>query len=217
MSQEETVIYEHALNETGERALPPRIAERPILSFAAIFVILFYCAFTFTSIVLFPTAFSPVVNYLSDLGNSTFNPKGAWFYNAGCILTGLALFPFYAGFYEWYSAERRRKFLMVATQVVGFVSAFSLIMIGVFSEDSMAQHLFWSEVFFVFNLLVLILANITLMTHSKFIKPIGYYGLAVAVVNLLFVALTSTPLLEWFTVFTALIYAGLLAYNTLRL
>jgi hypothetical protein len=81
----------------------------------------------------------------------------------------------------------------------------------------MAQHLFWSELFFVFNLLVLILANLALMTRPKFIRPIGYYGLAVAVVNLLFVVLTSTPLLEWFTVFTALVYAGLLAYNTLKL
>lgn len=197
--------------------MPYRVANRPILSVAAIFVILFYCAFTLTSIVLFPSAFSPVVNYLSDLGNSTFSPNGAWFYNAGCILTGLALFPFYAGLFEWYTKERKRKLLLVATEVVGLVSAFSLIMIGVFSEDSMAQHLFWSEVFFVFNLLVLILANISLMTHPKFIKPIGYYGLVVAVVNLLFVVLTSTPLLEWFTVFTALAYAGLLAYNTLRL
>ena len=201
----------------GVESTLPRIADRPILSFAAAFVIVFYCAFTVTSIMLFPTPFSPVVNYLSDLGNSTFSPRGAWFYNAGCILTGLALFPFYAGFYEWYTPEKRRKVLMVGTQVVGFVSAFSLIMIGVFSEDTMAQHLFWSEVFFIFNLLVLILANISLMTHPRFVRPIGFYGLAVAVVNMLFVVLTSTPLLEWFTVFTALIYAGLLAYNTLKL
>ena len=201
----------------GVESTLPRIADRPILSFAAAFVIVFYCAFTVTSIMLFPTPFSPVVNYLSDLGNSTFSPRGAWFYNAGCILTGLALFPFYAGFYEWYTPEKRRKILMAATQVVGLVSAFSLIMIGVFSEDTLAQHLFWSEVFFIFNLLVLILANISLMTHPKFVRPIGYYGLAVAVVNMLFVVLTTTPLLEWFTVFTALIYAGLLAYDTLQL
>jgi hypothetical membrane protein len=148
------------------------------------------------SVMLFPSAFNPIVNYLSDLGNSKFSPKGAWFYNAGCILTGLALFPFYAGFLEWYTREKWRKFLMALTQVVGFLSAFSMIMIGVFSEDSMAQHLFWSQLFFVFNLLVLILANISLITRPKFIRPIGYYGLAVAAVNLLFVLLTSTPLLE---------------------
>jgi len=203
--------------QSGKPALSRRIAELPVLCLAAIFVIAFYCAFTLTSVALFPSAFSPIINYLSDLGNSSFNPKGAWFYNTGCILTGLALFPFYAGFYRWYTRERRRKLLLVLTQVVGFLSAFSLIMIGVFSEDSIVQHLFWSELFFLFNLMVLILANIALITRPQFIRPIGYFGLAVAVINLLFVVLTTTPLLEWFTVFTALGYAGLLAYNTLKL
>jgi len=107
--------------------------------------------------------------------------------------------------------------MIVVSQTIGFLSAFSLIMIGLFSEDQLAQHLFWSDLFFVFNLIVLILANASLMTRPKFIRSIGYFGLAVAVVNLLFVVLSNTPLLEWFTVFTALGYVGLLAYNTLKL
>ncbi len=177
---------------------------------------MFYCALTFTSIALFPSAFSPVDNWLSDLGNSSFNPNGAVFYNVGCILTGLALFPFFAGLYKWYTSEKLRKVMIMATQVVGFFSAFSLIMIGVFSEDYMTQHVFWSNVFFAFNLIVLILANISLMTHSKFRRPIGYYGLVVALINLLFVVFSNTPLLEWFTVFTALFYVALLSHNTLN-
>ena len=63
---------------------------------------------------------------------------------------------------------------------------------------------------------VLILANISLMTHSKFRRLIGYYGLVVAMINLLFVVFSNTPLLEWFTVFTALFYVALLSYNTLN-
>jgi hypothetical membrane protein len=186
----------------------------PILSVAAVFVIGFYVVFTSISISLFPTVFSPLVNFLSDLGNSTFSPNGAWFYDAGCVLTGLALFPFYLGFYKWYTRGTWRKVGMIGTQIVGLLSAFSLIMIGVFSEDTLAPHLFWSQLFFIFNLLVLILANASLMNREKFIKPIGYYGLVVAVINVLFVVFGSTPLLEWFTVFTALGYAGMLAYNT---
>ena len=178
---------------------------------------MFYCAFTFTSIALFPEPFSPVNNWLSDLGNSSFSPRGAVFYNVGCILTGLALFPFFGGFYKWYTNEKPRRLLMMITQAVGFIAAFALIMIGVFSEDYMAQHVFWSDVFFVFNFIVLILANAALMTHSKFIRPIGYYGLVVAVINLLFVAFSNTPILEWFTVFTALGYVAFLSYNTLKL
>jgi hypothetical membrane protein len=188
-----------------------------VLSTAGILVILFYCAFTFTSIVLFPGPFSPVNNWLSDLGNSIFNPRGAVFYNLGCILTGLMLFPFFGGFYKWYTDEKRRKVLMMIMQAVGFIAGFALIMIGVFSEDYMAQHVFWSDVFFVFNLIFLILANASLMTHPKFIRPIGYYGLVVALINLVFVAFSNTPILEWFTVFTALGYVAFLSYNTLKL
>jgi hypothetical membrane protein len=55
---------------------------------------------------------------------------------------------------------------MTITQVVGFISAFALIMIGVFSEDYMTQHVFWSDVFFAFNLIVLILANDSSEVHE---------------------------------------------------
>jgi hypothetical membrane protein len=187
-----------------------------VLPIAGILVILFYCAFTLTSIVLFPRPVSPLNDWLSDLGNSSYNPHGAIFYNVGCVLTGLALFPFFAGFYYWYTDEKWRKSLIMITQAVGFIAAFALMMIGVFSEDAGAIHHLWSLVFFVLNLVVLILANVSLMTHRKFIRPIGYYGLIVAVINLLFVGLAYTSILEWFTVFTALGYVAFLSYNAFR-
>lgn len=193
-----------------------RTSKWAMLPIAGILVILFYCAFTFTSIFLFPRPVNPLNDWLSDLGNSTYNPQGAIFYNVGCVLTGLALFPFFAGFYYWYTNEKWRKSLVVMTQAVGFIAAFSLMMIGVFSENAGAIHHLWSLVFFIFNLLVLILANVALITHRKFIKPIGYYGLIVAVINLLFVGLAYTSILEWFTVFTALGYVAFLSYNTFR-
>jgi hypothetical membrane protein len=154
--------------------------------------------------------------WLSDLGNSSYNPQGTIFYNVGCVLTGLALFPFFAGLYYWYTDEKWRKSLIVTTQAIGFIAAFALMMIGVFSEDSGAIHHLWSVVFFVFNLLVLILAKVSLMTHRKFIRPIGYYGLVVAVINPLFIGLSYTSILEWFTVFTALGFVAFLSYNTLK-
>ena len=187
-----------------------------VLPIAGILVILFYCAFTLTSIVLFPRPVSPMNDWLSDLGNSSYNPQGAIFYNVGCVLTGLALFPFFAGLYYWYTDEKWRKSLIMITQAVGFIAAFALMMIGVFSEDAGAIHHLWSLAFFVFNLLVLILANVSLMTHRKFIRPIGYYGFIVAVINLLFVGLAYTSILEWFTVFTALGYVAFLSYNVFR-
>ncbi len=192
------------------------LSKQFVLPISGVLVIVFYCAFTLTSIVLFPRPVNPMNTWLSDLGNSSYSPRGAIFYNIGCVLTGLALFPFFAGLYSWYTDEKWRKLAIMATQAVGFFAAFSLMMIGVFSEDAGAIHHLWSVVFFVFNFLVLILANASLMTHRNFIRPIGYYGLIVAAINLLFVGLSYTSLLEWFTVFTALGYVALLSYNTYK-
>jgi len=193
----------------------------PLICTAGILVILFYCVFTFTSVAVFlaRAPFNPVNNWLSDLGNSSpdYNPSGAVFYNVGCILTGLALFPFYAGLYKWYTDERWRKALLITSQAVGVCSGFALIMIGVFSENAGWLHPFWSMVFFLLNFLVLVFVNVSLFTHPKFMKPVGVYGFAVAAINLALVATSvSMPLVEWFTVFTALGFAGLLVVNTFK-
>lgn len=188
----------------------------PISCTAGIAVIILYCAFTFTSWALYPTSYNPVNNWLSDLGNSSYNPSGAIFYNLGCVLTGIALFPFFGGLYKWHTNESWRKISLIVTQLMGILAAFSLIMIGVFSEDYGSLHTLWSSVFFIFNLVVLILVSVSLFTHPSYIKPIAYYGVLVAIINLLFVLVYDAPILEWFTVFTALGYVGLLVYNMFK-
>jgi hypothetical protein len=86
-------------------------------------------------------------------------------------------------------------------------------MIGVFSENSGSLHSQWSEVFFLLNFFVLVLVGASLFGHPKYIKAIAYYGFIVAAINLVFVVALDKPLLEWFTVFTALGYVGLMSYN----
>lgn len=187
----------------------------PISSLAGVFVIMLYCIFTFSSWALYPTAYNPVDNWLSDLGNSTSNPRGAIVYNLGCILTGIALFPFFVGLYKWYTNERWRKISVQISQAVGCIAALALIMIGVFSEDSGSLHILWSSIFFLLNLIVLIVMGVSLLTHAKR-RIIGVYGLVVAAINLMFVVTSDTPILEWFTVFTALGFVGLLSYSTVK-
>jgi hypothetical membrane protein len=188
----------------------------PISGIAGIAVIVLYCAFTFTSWGLYPEAYSPVNNWLSDLGNRNVNLSGAAYYNWGCILTGVALFPFFFGLYKWHTDENWRKISIVITQVVGVLAGYSLVMIGVFPEDVGNAHNLWSSVFFVLNLAVLVLISISLFTHPKYIKPVAYYCLAVAAINLAFLFISGSPILEWFTVFTALGYVGLMVYNMFK-
>ncbi len=189
----------------------------PLSSISGILVIIFYCVFTFTAVALFPPPFSPIHNYLSDLGNSTYSPQGAIFYNIGCILTGATLFPFFIGLYKWFRDETWHKILMIVIIIIGCYSGLALIMIGVFNEDFLAQHIYWSNVFFFLNLIVLILTSIALYTHLGFIKIIAFYGIIVAIINLLFVFVIGSSILEWFTVFTALGFVALIVYNMYKI
>jgi len=185
----------------------------PISCIGGLAVILVYCVFTFSSAVLYPPPFGPVTNWLSDLGSWSGNPGGAIFYNVGCVVTGLALLPFYIGLYKWYDSKIWRRITLTAGQALGVCSAFSLMMIGVFSADSGAPHLFWSAAFFTLNFIVVLLVVSSVMTHPKFIKPIGVYGYVVTIASLVLDFTVGGALIEWFTVFTALGFAGLLVIN----
>jgi hypothetical membrane protein len=189
----------------------------PLLCTAGFLVIVFYCIFTFTSWALYPSPYGPLTHYLSALGDRVDSPGGSVFYNAGCIMTGLAAFIFYIGFYDWYTEETWRRIMLIVTQLIGMSSAVALIMIGVFPGDTGAPHMLASATFFLLNFIVLILANISLMTHPKFLKPVGIFGLALAVLSLVLDRTVGGPVIEWFTVFGSLCYVGLLVYNTFRL
>ena len=186
---------------------------RPISFYAGILVIIIFCFCTFTSFILFPPPFSPLDNWLSDLGNPSYNNIGAFFFNIGCILTGILLFPFSIGFFKWYRDDLWHKILMIITQIIGCTTGFALVMLGIYSEAFAELHVFWANTFFIFNLSFLIFASLSLLMHSDFIKLISLYGIVVVIVNLLFLFFFVTPILEWFTVFTALGYVGLIVYN----
>jgi len=189
----------------------------PLTCLSGILVILFYCVFTFTAWALYPGPYGPVTHYLSRLGDWGKSPMGAFFYNAGCVLTGCALIPFFIGLYAWYGEHRWRAALLVAGQGLGVSSAVALVMIGVFSEDFGQPHQVASAAFFVLLFLVLIMVNLALLTHPSFLKAIAVYGFAIDALSLGLELTISGPLTEWFTVFAALSYVGLLVINTFRL
>jgi hypothetical membrane protein len=193
------------------------ILKWPLTTIGGILVIVFYCVFTFMSWALYPMPYSPSTNYLSRLGDLAYSPFGGYFYNAGCILTGIALIPFFLGLYIWYPDSLVKKALVVVGQVIGLCSAVALMMIGVFSEDKGASHILASAVFFELLFAVLIVISLALLLHRGFVKLIAAYGLGIAFSDLALSFTVGGPLVEWYAVFSALAYVAFLSANTLRL
>jgi len=151
------------------------------------------------------------------LGDFNYSPFGAYFYNAGCILTGLALIPFFIGLRRWFTEGKLERGILITGQLAGVCSAVALIMIGVFSEDKGAPHILASGVFFELNFLVLILVSLALLLHPRFMKLIALYGLVVAISSLVFAFTLGGAIVEWYTVFASLAYVGFLSFDTLKL
>ena len=178
---------------------------------------LFYCIFTAVSWMFYPEPYGPVTHYLSRLGNFNYSPVGAYFYNIGCILTGLALFPFFLSLKSWFTERRARVVLLIFGQIFGVLSAGALVMIGVFSEDQGAPHMTASSTFFLLNFIVLILINLALIWNPQFIRAIALYGITIDLLTLAFEISIGGPLVEWFTVFGSLFFVALISINSLKL
>ncbi|MBN2228395.1 MAG: DUF998 domain-containing protein [Candidatus Thorarchaeota archaeon] len=194
-----------------------RINIYPLATQSGVIVIILYCSFTLISWFLYPYSFTPWTHYLSRLGNFNYSPLGAYFYNLGCILTGIALFPFFIGLRNWYDSKKSVNILLLIGQMLGLFASIALIMIGIFSEDQGVPHLLASSLFFLTNFFVLIVINIVLLFHTNFIKAIGLYGLVLTILSFPLEIFLGGPLVEWYTVFGSLAFVGLLSFNTTML
>ncbi len=189
--------------------------KRDMSVIGGILVIVFYCVFTLISWALYPLPYTPWDNYLSRLGNLNYSSFGAWFYNIGCIVTGIALFPFFVGLYRWHRQELMHRAVMIVGQVLGLASGVALILIGVFSEDQGAPHMAASSIFFLLNFFVLLILCIALGFHPDFNRLFALYGIILDGSTFIFAFTTGGPLLEWYTVFGSLVFVGLVALSTL--
>jgi hypothetical membrane protein len=186
----------------------------PLASIGGFLTIIVYTSFTLVSWVFYPDAYGPITHYLSRLGNFSYNPLGAWFYNIGCVLTGVALIPFFFGLQKWHREHLAQRIIMAVGQFLGIASAIALMAIGVFSEDQGAPHMQASGIFFELNFAVLILISVGLLLHPKFREIFGLYGIAIDLSSLVLALTIGGPITEWYTVFGALAFVGIVSWNT---
>ena len=93
----------------------------------------------------YPTSFGPLENWLSDLGNNDLNPAGALFYRLGGIFGGAGLLVFFLALDgRGWGARRAARVLSILVRVFGAIASACFIMTGVFSEDMMPMHSWFS-------------------------------------------------------------------------
>ena len=93
----------------------------------------------------FPGAFGPAGNWLSDLGNRALNPSGAAYYRLAGVLGGLLLLVFFSTLHVHAGTRTRRgRVLLTLVGVFGGLASVCFVMTGVFSEDMMPVHSWFS-------------------------------------------------------------------------
>lgn len=180
--------------------------------------VLCYLTFALLAYAQYPLPYSPMRNWLSDLGNADLNPHGALFYNIGIVATGVVLLLFFLGLAQWKMRDNRIQNLMLRlTQGFGILGTLALVMSGFYPINFSSIHSFFS-----------ICLYILLGTAFGFsVAAIRYYptcprwllilGALTALADILSGAFHTVYVLEWVTVSLFLCYPVLLGAETNRL
>lgn len=200
----------------------PDLRKVPITSLGGVAAILSFCLFSGISIANYPGGFSPFEMWLGDYGFPDLNPQGAAYYNLGCMVAGLLLAVFYAGFSQWRTASPTRNMLRAAGQLTGILSGASLFMSGYLTPVVMPGNIIASYMFFVFTALAISLLHLAYRSRPGYSEATACMGLAsIALIVLLAVSGTIIriePIMaEWCTIFALAVWVGLVSRDVYRL
>lgn len=194
--------------------MKPRYA----LSFvASMIAIVCYLTLSLLAFSRYPAPFSPMSNWLSDLGSADLNPRGATFYNVGIIATGLALALFFLGLSRWkLDGSQIQRNMLLFTQGFGILGAVSMIMSGVYPITFADIHSFFSIALYVLLGTAFAFSVAALRYHSAYPRWLLALGGVVALVDVLSGVFHTVYALEWVTVALFLCYVGLVGIETNR-
>lgn len=175
-----------------------------------------YLGLTLTAFLFCPEKYSPLHNWLSDLGNPLINTKGAVFYNAGCLIAGLLLIVFYLGLKTWRTGDKVLKRLLAIAQIAGVCASAALILAAVFNiGEHFEVHSRFSMILVIGLTWFLSFVNTALLRHPRFWKWLAFYGFVAAAVSLIYGVFLNAPIGEWATIGMFIAYIVLLSCNAL--
>ena len=157
-----------------------------IVSIAGLLAVIFYFSFSLVAFVYYPAPYSPLTNWLSDLGNPQVNSSGAIFYRLGGILTSVCLIAFFIALSKWHNADNKMKILKTVGQTFGVFGASAFITSSVFSlgVNNSIHSLFSTMLFIFFGFFEIFMAS-ALRRSPMRVKALPYFGFSIAMINFL--------------------------------
>ena len=186
------------------------------LSFiSGVIAVIGYLLFTFLAYRLYPLPFSPMTNWLSDLGNVDLNPNGAIYYNIGIILTASMLLVFFLGLSSWKIEENRVQCIMLRlAQIFGGLGAFCMILSAIFPINNYKIHSFWSTSLYILLSTGFIFSAAALRYHKSVPVWLLILGISTAPLVILTKFLPTVYVLEWIVVLIFLAYVSIVGIET---
>ena len=178
-----------------------------------------YIILTFIAYLHYDTAYSPLTNALSQLGDPLLNPSGGIFYNAGGIMLGMLLIPFYLSMSGWNTGERSQTILTTGAQIAGILSSFGLISSCIFPAGTHTPiHVASVSIAWITSLFFWIFSGFSMLKNPARIRWLPYFGyLPLTAIIILTFVLKETYMVEWVSVFLLLVYIVLLSFSSGRM
>jgi len=173
----------------------------PLSAMCGVVIIILEVIFIGTAILLWPATsepFSIFTNYHSDLGNSMpgYNSfLGASYYNAAMAIQGTLLIMFFGGLYVVSQEDDERNTKLILGQTLGIITGIGLLMCGVYPEQLLLMHLLWSLIYFIALIPAMILVSKEIIKNPDYSNSIGYFGLIVAFIDIIFSVLFTVLVL----------------------
>lgn len=188
----------------------------PNISFVAgNLAVLFYLAFAGLAFIQYPMPYSPMNNWLSDLGNVRLNPGGAAFYNIGIVSTALLLIFFFLGLSKWKIENNRVQVIMLLlTQAFGILGSICMVMSALYPINFFETHSFWSTSLWILLSTAFAFSVAMLRYHQNIPGWLLILGISTALMVILTSFLTTVAMLEWISLILFLSYVSLLGLKT---
>lgn len=218
-SREVDYLWGHPSRNLSESLEVYTMKRQLSLSFVtSLTAILCYLAFALLAFSRYPLPYSPMRNWLSDLGNADLNPGGALFYNIGIVATRVVALLFFLGLSRWKMGNNRRQNLMLfVTQEFGILGALAMAMSGLYPMNFLALHSIFSTFLYILLGTAFAFSVAALRYHPTCPRWLLIVGASTALVAMLYGAFHMVYVLEWVTTALFLCYLGLLGAETNRL